>query len=143
MQRLSSLSSTDLPTYQAGPDVQDKTAVTYGYGLNLVLAARTGSLANNSKRMDRDFQVTNIACALSGSVTGAYAQGFSVILGTNLYDWFSDYVLAGTIFGDGALPHWIPGGGQFVEKGDSIVVQAKNVTSTLKTISLFFHGYFL
>ena len=143
MPRLSSLSSTNLPAYQAGPALQDKTAITYGYGLNLVLAARTGSLANNSKRVDGDFQVIYVQCALSGSMTGAYAQGFSVILGTNLYDWFSDYCLAETIFGDAGLPHIIPGGGQFVEKGDSIVVEAKNVTSTLKTISLFFHGYFL
>lgn len=143
MPRLSSLSTPNLPAYQEGPKVQTKTAETYGYGLNLVLPARVGTLANNSKRMDRDFQLTHIACALSGTILGAYAQGFSVILGTNRFDWFSDYVLAATIFGDGALPHWIPGGGQFIEKGDSIVVQAKNVTSTMKTISLFFHGYFL
>ena len=112
-----------------------------GYGLNLVLAdARVDAVTTNSKRMERDFCLTQITCAMSGQ--GAdFDDGFSVIFGTEQYDWFADYVLATIIFGDGALTHRLPGEGTIIKKGDFIVVKARNVDSNDKRIALLFQGY--
>lgn len=116
-------------------------AGTYHYGLNMVLAARVDALANNSKRMERNFMLTSIASVFSGA-TGGYDDGISFILGTENFDWFSGYIIASTIFGDGALPHVLPEP-QFIEKGDFIVVQARNLTEAEKRIALIFQGYHL
>ena len=117
-------------------------AGSYGYGLNLVLDARADAVVNNSKRMERDFCLTQITCAMSGQ--GAdFDDGFSVIFGTEQYDWFADYVLCTVIFGDGALPHRLPAGGTIVQKGDFIVVKARNVDSNDKRVALLFQGYHL
>jgi hypothetical protein len=117
-------------------------AGVYAYGLNMVLAARVDALANNSKRMERDFRLTSVASIFSNTV-GGYDDGISFILGTEQFDWFSDWCVASTIFGDGALPHFLPAGGMVIEKGDFIVVQARNLTAAEKRIALLFQGVHL
>ena len=114
-------------------------AGSFGYGLNMVLAARVDSLANNSKRMERDFMLCIVAMTFSNT-TGGYDDGTSFILGTEHQDWFADYLIASTVFGDGAAPHFLPEP-QFIAKGDFIVVKARNLTSAEKRISLLFEGY--
>ena len=114
-------------------------AGSYGYALNMVLAARVDAVANNSKRMERDFMLCSVAMVFSNA-TGGYDDGTSFILGTEDVDWFGDYVIASTIFGDGALPHWLPEP-QFIAKGDFIVAKAKNLTAAEKRIALLFEGY--
>lgn len=116
-------------------------AGSYGYALNIVLAARTDDVAVNSKRVERDFRLTSVACANSDTVV--YDDGFSIILGTERFDWFSDYVVCNTIFGEGALPHFLPGEGVVIEKGDFIVAKTRNLDSTAKRIALLFQGVHL
>lgn len=115
-------------------------AGSYAYGLNMVLAARVDALANNSKRMERTFRLTSVASIFSNTV-GGYDDDISFILGTEHFDWFSDWCAASTVFGDGALPHFLPGDGQVIEKGDFIVVQARNLTAVEKRIALLFQGF--
>ena len=116
-------------------------AGSYGYGLNIVLDARTDALANNAKRMERDFCLVSVTCAVSD--TTLYRDGFSIILGTEQYDWFADYVVCNVIFGDGALPHFLPGEGTIINKGDFIVAKTRNLDSQAKRIALLFEGYHL
>ena len=114
-------------------------AGSYGYALNMVLAARTDALANNSKRVERDFMLCSVASIFSNTA-GGYDDGISFILGTENQDWFADYIVASTIFGDGALPHFLPEP-QFIAKGDFIVAKARNLTGAEKRIALLFQGY--
>ena len=116
-------------------------AGSYGYGLNIVLDARLDALANNSKRIERDFLLKSVSCAMSGD--SVYIDGFSIRLGTEKVDWFNDYVLCGLIFGDGALPHFLPGEGTLIEKGDFIVAQTRNLDTDAKRIALLFDGIHL
>ncbi len=115
---------------------------SYGFGLNIVLDARANALNHNSKRVDRTFRLTAVNGALVGP-NNLFDNEWSLILGTERFDWFADYVLCGTILGNGALPHFIPGGGQIVEKGDFIVAKTKNLTATEKHIALLFQGILL
>ena len=82
-------------------------AGTYAYGLNIALPAVNDYIANNAKRVLRDFRITGVQCALSRDAT--YDDGFSVILGTDYEDWFADFVICANLFGDGSLPHLLPG----------------------------------
>ena len=116
-------------------------AGSYGYGLNIVLDARADALANNSKRVERDFRLTSVSCAVSDSVV--YDDGFAIILGTEKYDWFGGWVICNVIFGDGALPHFLPGDGTIIQKGDFIVAKTRNMDSTAKRIALLFQGVHL
>lgn len=111
-------------------------AGSYGYGLNLALDARVDSLANNSKRVMRDFMLVSVTNALAN----AWDDTWSVILGTEDVDFFGDYVIASLIFGDGTLPHFLPKPLK-IEKGDYIVVKARNVNATGKRLALLFDGY--
>lgn len=113
-------------------------AGSYGYGLNIVLDARTDALANNSKRVERDFMLYSVSCAMSGNST--YDDGFSILLGTEYTDWFAGYLVCATLFGDGALPHVLPEP-QFIAKGNFIVAQTRNLDSTAKRIALLFQGF--
>ena len=110
----------------------------YGYGLNIVLDARTDALNNNSKRVERNFLLKSVTCALSGGTL--LSDGFAIILGTERFDWFSDYIICANIFGDGSLPHFLPGEGTLIEKGDFIVAQTKNLDAEAKRIALLFQG---
>lgn len=116
-------------------------AGSYGYGLNIVLDARTDAQANNSKRMERDFRLVSVSCAMSGN--SVYDDGFSIILGTEHQDWFGDYVICANIFGDGALPHFLPGNGVVIKKGDFIVAKTRNEDSIAKRIAMLFQGIHL
>lgn len=115
-------------------------AGTYGYGLNMVLDARVDALAIGSKRVERNFRLTAVNSARVGP-GNLFDNEWSLILGTMDVDWFADYVLCSTILGNGALPHYIPGGGVTVEKGDFIVAKVKNLTATEKRIAFLFQGY--
>jgi hypothetical protein len=112
-------------------------AGSYAYGLNMFLPATLNSLQTNSKRVLRDFRLTSVNSAYLASVTD-----WSLILGTELVDWFSDYVQARTILGDAVLQHFLPnaGAGMVIQKGDFLVCQARNDNTTAKRIALIFQG---
>lgn len=133
MQRLSSLRDERLPT--SPRVVETFPAGPYAYGLNMFLKGTNGLIQTNSKRMERDFRLTSITSAFTSSVTG-----YSLILGTEQVDWFSDFVRVETIVGDGALPHFIPDDELVIEKGDYIVVQARQDGSTDRRIAMLFQG---
>ncbi len=111
---------------------------SYGFGLNLALPATLNSVTTNSKRMDRDFRLLSVQCAVM-IVTG----NFSVVLGTEREDWMPDYVNCNTIFGDGALPHYLPGEGTIIDKGNFLVVKARNNISSAIRVALLFQGVLL
>lgn len=117
---------------------------SYGYGLNIILAASAVATSQNSKRMERDFILTSVNGAAQVTTIGATSttqSPFSIILGTQLVDWFADWVWFSTILGDGALPHPIPGGVMRVKKGDYLVCKTKNEAAVLNQICLLFQGY--
>ena len=111
----------------------------YHYGLNLFLEGTDGFIQINSKRIERNFRLTAVNSAFMYDVDGV-ATDWSLILGTLQTLWFADFCRAETILGDGALPHFVPEGGIVVEKGDYIVVQARNDNTTAKRIALMFQG---
>jgi len=110
-------------------------AGTYHYGLNIFLEATDGFITVNSKRMERRFRLTAVNQAFEFSISN-----WSLILGTEQVFWFADFVRAGLIVGDGALPHFVPGDGFVIEAGDYIVCQARNDTSSAQRIALLFQG---
>ena len=118
---------------------------SYGYGLNVILAASTVAVSQNSKRMERDFVLTSVNGAAQvtsiGSTTTVQSP-FSLILGTQLIDYFADWVYFSTILGDGALSHFIPGDDVLrTRKGDYLVCKTKNEAEVLNQICLLFEGY--
>lgn len=118
--------------------IAEPLAGSYGYALNMVLLGRVDAIQINSKRVERRFRVVSIQCALSQS--DSFDDGFSVLLGTENVDWFSDYVICGNIFGHAALPHFLPGDGVIVEKGDFITVKARTLDTTARRITILFDG---
>ena len=133
MPRLSSLRDEALQA--SGAETQCFPEGVYAYGLNIYLEATQDFIQTNSKRMERDFRLTSVASAFMISVAS-----YSIILGTEQVQWFSDFVRAEVILGDGALPHFIPDDQLIIEKGDFIVVQARNDNSSAKSIALIFQG---
>lgn len=113
-------------------------AGSFAYGLNIVLSGVLDYLTNNSKRVERDFRLTSIQCALSRQ--SVYDNGFSIILGTEYQDWFNDYIICANIFGDGSLPHFLPGDGVIIPKGSFIIVKARNNDTTEKHLAFLFQG---
>ena len=107
----------------------------YGYCLNMALPATSGAIVVNSKRVMRDFRLLKFNAAFQFSVAI-----YSLILGTQDYNWFADFVRIETIAGDGALPHYIPGGGMDIKCGDYITATVRNDNSTAKRIALIFDG---
>lgn len=134
MQRLFGLSQSDMQTGTESPFAAFPPG-SYHYCLNMFLEATNGFIANNSKRVERTFQLKSIGSAFQFSVSG-----YSLMLGTEEVDWFADFCRVETIMGDGALPHFIPGEGPIVEKGDFIVCQALNQDAFTKRIALIFQG---
>jgi hypothetical protein len=110
-------------------------AGAYSYGLNIFLEGTNGFVSINSKRIERKFRLTSIASAFLISV-----GDWSLILGTEEFDWCGGFTRAETILGNGALPHFLVGEGMIIAKGDSIVVQARNDSSSTKRIALIFQG---
>lgn len=111
---------------------------SFGFALNVILPASATvipTFSQNSKRMERDFVLKSITSYQTGN--------FSVILGTQLFDWFADYVWYQTVFGNAVLPHFIPGEGQFVPKGDFIVAKTINETEAINQITMLFEGIYL
>lgn len=133
MQRLSSLRDERLPT--SPRVVETFPAGPYAYALNIFLEGTNGFIQTNSKRVERDFRITAITSAFTTSVAS-----YSIILGTEQVDWFSDFVRVETIVGDGALPHFIPDDELIIDKGDYIVVQARNDNTSTKRIAMLFQG---
>lgn len=122
---------------------QGQIAITkgsYAFGLNVFLPATSGIISNNSKRMDCHFRLTSVNTAC---LADASAFAWSLILGKIDIDWFSDFVRADCILGDGVLPHFIPEGGIIVESGNSIVAQIRNDESVAKRVALLFQGEFI
>ena len=124
-------------TMQAGTQTPTESypAGSYAYALNIFLEGTNGFISVNSKRMERTFRLTSIASAFLASV-----GDWSLILGTERYDWFGGFVKAETIMGNGALPHFIPTDGMIIARGDSIKVTTRNDDTTVKHISLIFQG---
>jgi len=128
---------------QATGIVQAQTAVpigSYGFGLNVFLPATSGYISNNSKRMDCHFRLVSVNTAC---LANASAFAWSIILGTIRFDWFSEFVRADCILGDGVLPHFLPEDGIIIEAGDSIVAQTRNDEAVAKRIALLFQGEFI
>lgn len=132
MPRLSSLRDGAVQTI---PAEETFPPGPFAYGLNMFLLGTNGYIQTNSKRVNRDFRLTAITSAFTASVAG-----YSIILGTEQTDWFSGFVRVETIVGDGALPHFIPDDELIIEKGDFIVVQARNDSSSDKRIAMLFQG---
>lgn len=114
---------------------------SYGFALNVILQASNAAVVipffqQNSKRMDGDF--------LLKQVTSYQTGAFSIILGTQLDDWFSDFVYYSTVLGNAVLPHFLPEAGyRLIRKGDFIVAKTKNETTSLNQITLLFEGELL
>lgn len=108
---------------------------SFGFGLNIILPATLSAIAQNSLRMERDFLLKGVA----GFQTG----NFSLILGTQHYDWFGDFVWFATVLGNALLPHPLPAEGQLISKGDFIVAKTRNETSAVNQITLLFQGEYL
>lgn len=132
MQRLSSLRDGAM---QANGAIETFPAGNYAYGLNMFLEGTLNFIQTNSKRVERTFRLTSIASAFMISVAS-----YSIILGTEQTDWFSDFVRVETIMGTGALPHFITDNELIIEKGDFIVCQARNDNTSTKRIALIFQG---
>ena len=129
-----------MQAYSTIGQVQAPGGRTYAYGLNMVLPESTTEIIINSKRMECDFRLTAINAAFLFSDGG----GWHVILGTEQVWWFADFVRAETIFGDGALPHFIPDDQLIIKKGDYIVCQARaNTASFERRLALIFQGVHL
>jgi hypothetical protein len=136
MQRLHGISQSAMQT-GAQTSEEGVSAGNYGYGLNLVLEATTNFITANSKQVERDFILTSVNASCLGLITFTV---YSVMLGTSKQNWFSDFVRVETIFGDATFPHFLPGNGIFIEKGDYIVCQARNDEAVVKRIALLFQG---
>ena len=136
MPRLSSLRDEALQT-NGTAQAQCFPKGVYAYGLNLYLEGTQDFIQINSKRMERDFRLTAVNTAF---VIDSRVSPFSLILGTEQVNWFADFVRAETILGDGSLSHFIPDDQLIIEKGDYIVVQARNDDTDAKSIALIFQG---
>lgn len=121
---------TTTEEFQPGP---------YAYALNMAIPGDTTTVVVGSKRMMRDFRLVSQTCAFMVSTGG----NWFCILGTEETDWCSDFVRVETIFGEGALPHFLPDDTLIIPKGESIVVQAKNGNTTARRVALMFQGIHL
>lgn len=121
---------------------------SYGYSLNIILPSTLNFIVINSKRVERDFLLKSIQG--TGQIindngnNATNKETFSFKLGTQLVDWFSDFVRSETILGDAALPHFLPGDGAFICKGDFIVMKTRNDSTigsaNFRQITLIFQG---
>lgn len=138
MQRLSSLRDGGMQTDPA-IITEEFPPGPYAYCLNLAIPGSTTEIIVGSKRMMRDFRLISQTCAFMISSGGAWF----CILGTEETDWCADFVRAETIFGNGALPHFIPDDTLVIPKGQSIVVSARNNNTTARRVALMFQGIHL
>lgn len=138
MSRLSSLRDREMQPDATNAAQEKFPAGSCAYGLNVFLEATNGLIQINSKRMERNFRLVSVNTA---NLAAAVSINWSLILGTEQFDWFGGFVRAEVILGDAVLPHFLPSPESMViEKGDFIVCQVRNDEAVEKHLALLFQG---